>query len=625
MTINDFRGQVRISDIQAAFDEIVNRINSMIDIYNTSETLADADYTKGSPVLSSSGYTLTIGGLKSLLGSYDGTLLGCRVYKLSDNSVYVSRGIYIKDGQIINIPGGVADGENGLNLKDLFYSVSQESFLYASRVQTQDVLWTSPTLVSNTSWGNVTASNNSGTAWQIAAGENKEWTMFSGNYTERRKASITWNFPEEVKISQVAFNLKVNSNNSVLRVLAGDTEILNKPYEGENDLEEDVSINAGGVACRKLTIELSSDEGGITSSIFSNLVITGTRKQYTFILEQPDDVYTWNTQYIDIPDDLTVENQVVSGFTSNNYITLDLGGDCDGEIECQIVFNSGTVPSSRKLSVANFNFDYGHFGVDYYSNTHDQWTFRIYQSSAQTYGTGMALQLPRTFLTDNTAYSFYFKVTSESAVWKVKNLSTGVEYSYNFDHLITWIDMEKLKLTQLGHISKSYSGVSAGPFTGSIDLNQTFIKYNGDLQFATVGDKILTGDIIKITNLNWKSENLIINNIDGVQLEHPGMSITNQNRSVDIYGGNWENVDTSNDPKFVVYTTNVVTNDPGDISQVDFQGINILGSYRSSAQYRRHWLTQILSLIFIPYKFIISDRRVKRGGRYCYNVNLNNK
>ena len=34
MTFKDFKGQVKISDVQKAFDNLVDRINNSIDTYN---------------------------------------------------------------------------------------------------------------------------------------------------------------------------------------------------------------------------------------------------------------------------------------------------------------------------------------------------------------------------------------------------------------------------------------------------------------------------------------------------------------------------------------------------------------------------------------------------------------
>ena len=84
MTIKDFRGQVKVSDVQNAFDEIVNRINSKVDVYNSFFDLQDYDLTKGSPLLGASGYTLSVGGLKSVLNSYANTVIGCRTWKIDD-------------------------------------------------------------------------------------------------------------------------------------------------------------------------------------------------------------------------------------------------------------------------------------------------------------------------------------------------------------------------------------------------------------------------------------------------------------------------------------------------------------------------------------------------------------
>lgn len=119
MTIKDFKGQVKIEDVQAAFDEIVDRINHIIDVYNESEDLGELDFTKGKPVLGPSGYTLTVGALKTLLNAYNGAVFGCRVFKVSQNTFVITEGLIILDTGFRRIMSQTLSGnENGKVIYD---------------------------------------------------------------------------------------------------------------------------------------------------------------------------------------------------------------------------------------------------------------------------------------------------------------------------------------------------------------------------------------------------------------------------------------------------------------------------------------------------------------------------
>lgn len=95
--VRNFRGQVKISDVQEEFDNLVNSINASIDEYNANlEKTENLDYSKGSATLGGSGYCLTIGGLKTLLNNYAGTMLGAKPFKTKDGAkTLVTAGIYI--------------------------------------------------------------------------------------------------------------------------------------------------------------------------------------------------------------------------------------------------------------------------------------------------------------------------------------------------------------------------------------------------------------------------------------------------------------------------------------------------------------------------------------------------
>lgn len=117
MTIKDFRGQVKVSDVQNAFDEIVNRINSKVDVYNSFFDLQDYDLTKGSPLLGASGYTLSVGGLKSVLNSYANTVIGCRTFRIDDETLLVSDGFCITPDKVYRINSQIMGGASAPDVR----------------------------------------------------------------------------------------------------------------------------------------------------------------------------------------------------------------------------------------------------------------------------------------------------------------------------------------------------------------------------------------------------------------------------------------------------------------------------------------------------------------------------
>lgn len=102
----NFKGQVRIEDIKTEFDKLTKKINEMIDAYNNSLEIGNIDYNNASPKLGNIGFTLTIGGLKKVLEIYNGCFLGCKPFKVSDNEIKVTDGLYFKKGVgVIKIDG----------------------------------------------------------------------------------------------------------------------------------------------------------------------------------------------------------------------------------------------------------------------------------------------------------------------------------------------------------------------------------------------------------------------------------------------------------------------------------------------------------------------------------------
>ena len=116
-----FRGQVKISDIQDAFDALVSKINELVDAYNEAENISGYSLDEGASYLAPSGYALSVGGLKKVLQAYDGAVIGCHAWRVGDD-LLITNGIYIKDGSVTDLPQGMIIGAVANNPKYLYYS-----------------------------------------------------------------------------------------------------------------------------------------------------------------------------------------------------------------------------------------------------------------------------------------------------------------------------------------------------------------------------------------------------------------------------------------------------------------------------------------------------------------------
>lgn len=107
-----FKGQVKVADVQAAFNSLITRINTIITNYNTADTLTrELDLTVGSPTLAAGGYTLSVGGIKQILSAYAGLLIGLRAFRVDETHVAVTDAIYFtEDEKPVRIPAQVLEG-----------------------------------------------------------------------------------------------------------------------------------------------------------------------------------------------------------------------------------------------------------------------------------------------------------------------------------------------------------------------------------------------------------------------------------------------------------------------------------------------------------------------------------
>lgn len=102
--VRNFKGEVKISDVQAEFDNLVDRINNMVDSYNISGKVEDIDYSVGGANLSPTGYTLSIGGLKQGLEAVEGNVIGAKCFSIDDARFKVTDGLIITKKGAIRLP-----------------------------------------------------------------------------------------------------------------------------------------------------------------------------------------------------------------------------------------------------------------------------------------------------------------------------------------------------------------------------------------------------------------------------------------------------------------------------------------------------------------------------------------
>ena len=143
---NDFRGQVKISDVKEKFDKLVGDINNAIDIYNS--RILDTDginFNVGSEKLAPKGYSLSVGGLKTILKSYAGCCIGADVYRVGDTSLLITGGLYFKPNgdelpEIIELPYKIIYGIGKSSKQSLFYSPDNQEYMVMGNQRYSDVV-----------------------------------------------------------------------------------------------------------------------------------------------------------------------------------------------------------------------------------------------------------------------------------------------------------------------------------------------------------------------------------------------------------------------------------------------------------------------------------------------------
>ena len=130
--VKQFKGEVKISDVQTEFDTLVNRINKMVDAYNgTNQVITNIDYTKGGSNLAPSGYTLTVGGIKQALKSLDGHVVGGKCFYNTANTVKMSDGLLFTKGGIFRLPDSILTRPSNGN--SIWFDTNKEEYVWGQK------------------------------------------------------------------------------------------------------------------------------------------------------------------------------------------------------------------------------------------------------------------------------------------------------------------------------------------------------------------------------------------------------------------------------------------------------------------------------------------------------------
>lgn len=130
--VKQFKGEVKISDVQAEFDALVGRINKMVDAYNgTNQVITNIDYTKGGSNLAPSGYTLTVGGIKQALKSLDGHVVGGKCFYNTATTVKMSDGLLFTKGGVFRLPDSILDRPSNGN--SIWYDTNAQKYVWGQK------------------------------------------------------------------------------------------------------------------------------------------------------------------------------------------------------------------------------------------------------------------------------------------------------------------------------------------------------------------------------------------------------------------------------------------------------------------------------------------------------------
>ncbi len=173
--VKNFKGIVKLSDIQNEFDTLISGLNNAVDVYNSVEAIEGIDYTKGGTTLAPLGYTLTVGGLRQFMSIYDGCAFGVRVFKTANNQCKPTNGILVTRDKIYRIPQATVNGYGS----KLFYDPKSNICLIGGTTTTTKTI-VIPAATSNTNPWTISTNYSQGTAWK---GVNYKYGVNDGGWS----------------------------------------------------------------------------------------------------------------------------------------------------------------------------------------------------------------------------------------------------------------------------------------------------------------------------------------------------------------------------------------------------------------------------------------------------------
>lgn len=141
-------GKVRIEDVQAEIDRLIQGINDAIDTINdVNNSSSSINPTLGGDIISSSNYTLTCAGLKKILDLYKGLFLIKPTCVLNDDGVIIFPALLVKpDGTGCKAMLSILD-ENQENCELVYHDEENDSDIHCAWLDFQrgeNILNTTP-------------------------------------------------------------------------------------------------------------------------------------------------------------------------------------------------------------------------------------------------------------------------------------------------------------------------------------------------------------------------------------------------------------------------------------------------------------------------------------------------
>lgn len=265
--VRNFKGQVKIADVQAEFDSLLNKINGAIDKYNNAAQIEDIDYNNGSPELGANGYSLSVGGLKSVINAYNGVTLGCQVYKIDDTTMIITDGLHFADGRVLRMPSRKISGEGDI----IYFSESLNTYSTSNTGGTATATyksWSQPsnTTIDNSATGQLSITENiqrepngvgKMNAYECFPTNSYAGCIPSGSADGKfGTLTLTWNFPKKLRLERISFKwgtykmagkveVKDLNNNILLsttKTSAIDDAIFNQAFSTGNTMYAGIKI-----------------------------------------------------------------------------------------------------------------------------------------------------------------------------------------------------------------------------------------------------------------------------------------------------------------------------------------------------------------------------------------------